>query len=50
MIVAPKDAIFAMYTNMTFIIGSCYMSVASEFIKDHRNSKLSDHWSHNVAN
>ena len=34
MTATPRDAIFAMYTNnMTFIIGSCYMSVASEFIK-----------------
>ena len=29
----PRDAIFTMYNNMTFIIESCYMSVASEFIK-----------------
>ena len=41
--VTPRDAIFDMYTNMTFIIGSCYMSVATEFIKDHQKTKLRDH-------
>ena len=50
MTATPRDAIFAMYTNMTFIIGSCYMSVETEFIKDHRKSKLRGQWRYNVSN
>ena len=50
MTATPRDAIFAMYTNMTLIIGTFYMSVATEFIKDYQKSKLRGQWRYNVSN